>query len=94
MNTCSCVNPRPWPTLDVGNPKRCYTCKRPLKSVKTMTRHTDWEKGYIEAEDTHCFIICKCGEQFSASDYKMTECPNCHAEYITVFICYRISEVE
>ncbi len=59
-----------------------------LRLFRQTNHH--WHEGFISAEDTHCFILCKCGKEFSASDYLIKVCPNCKRGYKTEFVCYRI----
>lgn len=55
-----------------------------LRIIKSSAR-----KGYtLSGEDTHCFIECRCDEQFSASDAWITWCPKCGMGYSTEFRVY------
>ena len=58
--------------------------------MSSIENNLEWEEGYILAQDTHCFVICECGEELSASDHKITVCPNCGNSHFTQFQCFRI----
>lgn len=58
--------------------------------LKVSSSHREWSEGYIHGEDAQCFVVCKCGETLSVSDYEIVKC-KCGIGYITEFSCYRIS---
>ncbi len=48
---------------------------------------------YNSDEDSHCFIECGCGANFSACDGWITWCSNCGAGYSTEFKCYQYTKL-
>ena len=57
-----------------------------------QTESRDWDVGYITAQDTHCFVTCRCGQEFSVGE-EVTTC-ECGLAYYNVFSCYRIERTD
>jgi len=51
-------------------------------------RFTSYNEAIASSEDTHCFIECVCGENFSIGDAWIKWCPKCGRGYSTAFIVY------
>lgn len=61
----------------------------PIDLYSYVSPDSSWSVGYISAEDTHCYVVCPCGEEFSAGEM-VVKCPKCGRIYWTDFICYRM----
>jgi len=67
--------------------------EEPLKVDAYVTNNNEWVNGYLSSEDTHCFVMCSCGEEFSISGF-MKSCPNCGRKYWTEFRAYRMETLD
>ena len=69
------------------------TLKKVIDTPDAVEELGEWRQGYITHEDTHCFVICECGEELSVSAFqKICKCGLIYFTHFQVFRLRRSNE--